>query len=101
VNDRGATAASPAGSDVLDRLFARIFVVIAALSWTGLILAEVGWFRPVPPLVLGVAASAIALLLVARALRTAGTSCSGFKPGRRPGDVCHDDGGHVDGDKRR
>jgi hypothetical protein len=63
-------AASPS-ADAIDRLFARLFASITALSWSWMLLAELGWFRPIPILVLGTMAVALSWVLVERALREA------------------------------
>jgi hypothetical protein len=44
----GPEPPSPRSTDGIDRLVARLFAGMVALSWTGLLLAELGWFRPVP-----------------------------------------------------
>ncbi len=65
----GPTPSAPRSADAIDRLFARLFAGIAALSWAGMVLAELGWFQPVPLLVLAATTAGVAWLLVGKALR--------------------------------
>jgi hypothetical protein len=65
----GPEPASPRSADGIDRLFARLLAGIVALSWTGVLLAELGWFHPVPIFALGAVTVGIAWVLVGRALR--------------------------------
>ena len=65
----GPEPSSPRSADGIDRLFARLLAGIVALSWTGVLLAELGWFHPVAIFALGAVTVGIAWVLVGRALR--------------------------------
>ena len=65
----GPEPSSPRSGDGIDRLFARLLAGIVALSWTGVLLAELGWFHPVAIFALGAVTVGIAWVLVGRALR--------------------------------
>jgi hypothetical protein len=56
-------------ADAIERVFVRMFAAMAAVSWIGMVLAELGWFRPIPLAALAVLGMVVGGLSLERALR--------------------------------
>ncbi len=56
-------------ADAIERVFVRVFTALAAMSWIGMVLAELGWFRPIPLAALAILGMVVGGLSLEGALR--------------------------------